>query len=159
MISPKGNLVAISKLCLAKLRVRMKLSLQSPSSSQEHGALKAGRTGLAGEGVWQGVQAAEKWFWAQQFFLVCILLWNISFCLFISPPPFFSLLPSPLLPPSPPLSLSPLALSSIKTQGFVHVRHNALPLSYIPILFFKNFILHLFIYLFGGGHCRCQRTT
>lgn len=62
LISPKGNLVAISKLCLAKLRVRMKLSLQSPSSSQEHGALKAGRTGLTGEGVGQGVHAAEKWF-------------------------------------------------------------------------------------------------
>lgn len=61
------------------------------------------------------------------------------------------LFPPPPLPPSPPLSLPPLALSSIITQGFVHIRHNALPLSYIPILFFKNFILQLFIYLFGGA--------
>lgn len=125
LISPKGNLVAISKLCLAKLRVRMKLSLQSPSLSHEHGALKAGRAGQEEQGG-QGVQAAEKRFWAQQFVLVCILLWNISFCLFISPS-------SPFLFP-PPHSVPPPSSCFAEHQnpGICTCQAYALPLSYIP---------------------------
>jgi hypothetical protein len=43
LISPKGNLVAISKLWLAKLRMWMKQGLQSLILNLEQGALKAGR--------------------------------------------------------------------------------------------------------------------
>lgn len=125
----------------------MKLSLQSPSSSQEHGALKAGRTGLTGEGVGQGVHAAEKWFWAQQFLLVCILLWNISF-LFMSPPPFFSLLPPPFLP----LPLSPsfrlLCQASKPRDLYTSGIYSTTELHPYPIFLKKLFCIYLFI---GGA--------
>lgn len=137
----------------------MKLSLQSPSSSQKRGALKAGRTGLTGEGVGQGVQAAEKWFWAQQFLLVCILLWNISFCLFMSPPPFFSLLPPPFLPLLLSPSLLLLCQASKPRDLYTSGIYSTAELHPYPI--FKKFYF-AFIYLFGGAlymsedNVRCQ---
>lgn len=123
MISPKGNLVAISKLCLAKLRMRMKLSLQSPSLNHEQGARKAGRTGHAGcSGIREVVLGPMVLFPAHTLLVnttlfsyaccisYCVILMIFDLCKtqWIS---FFPHFPSPLLS-----SLPSLALLNIKPR-------------------------------------------